>query len=458
MDSEGRVDADASVDGLPAPGDLVAGKHVITRRLEEGGMGVLFVATHKALNQSVAIKFLRPKYARDAASRERFLREARAAAAITSEHAARIQDVDETPAGIPFIVMELLRGADLGKIVEERGRLPFRDAVGYVLEACEAIAEAHAAGVVHRDLKPSNLFLAERSDGTTIVKVLDFGISKSVLRPDDVPEGASLTAPNTLLGSPQYMSPEQVRNAKTVDLRADVWALGVILYELIAGVPPFDADSSAELFAKILSDKPAPIRKLAPDVPSGLSDVVMRCLVKDPAARTRSVGELALALRPFVHPGSEILVDKVGRALARGPDSAGRSLAPRADALGATLIAPSGRAGGPPTVAIVAALTCLALLGALVLGLTNRSPSAAASISAAPPPSSARTTGAPPEPAGLKSESESARAAPPPTAASVVADGSAPKPAVNAPTPPLSRKAGPATGTLKDINQIKLLQ
>jgi serine/threonine-protein kinase len=252
------------------------------------------------------------------------------------------------------------------------------------------------------------------------------------------------------------MSPEQVRNAKTVDLRADVWALGVILYELLAGVPPFDADSSAELFAKILSEKPAPIRKLAPDVPSGLSDVVMRCLVKDPSERTRSVGDLALALRPFVHTGSEALVDKVGRALARGPDSAGPSLGPQADALGATLAAPSGRAGGPASAVIAGGLLGLALLGALVFALRPRAP---APVTLAPPPASASAPLASAEPARLKSESESARAAPPPTAAPVVADGSAPKPAVNAaPTPALSRKAGPATGTLKDINQIKLLQ
>ncbi len=306
---------------VPSPGDVVCGKYVIDRELGEGGMGILFAATHRALHQKVAIKFLKSKYASEAGARERFLREARAAAAITSEHAARIQDVDETDTGLPFIVMELLDGTDLDRLLSDRKRIPALEAVGYVLEACEAIAEAHAAGIVHRDLKPSNLFLAERANGTRIVKVLDFGISKSILQDEEAPSKKSLTAPNTLLGSPQYMSPEQVRNAKTVDARSDVWALGVILYELIAGVPPFECESIPELYAKILASPPTPLRKVVSDAPTGLGEVVASCLAKDVDERVPSVGALAMALAPFAPAGSEARVDRITRALGRGPES-----------------------------------------------------------------------------------------------------------------------------------------
>jgi serine/threonine-protein kinase len=218
----------------------------------------------------------------------------------------------QTDDGVPFLALELLEGADLAQVLAERQPLPVVDVVGWVLQALEAVAEAHSRGIVHRDLKPANLFLARRRDGGEIVKVLDFGISKILALIGTAP---TLTETSSILGSPVYMAPEQLRNAKTVDSRADVWSVGVVLYELLAGHPPFQADNVAELFVAILEHAPASLRSSRSDIPAPLEEVLLRCLARDVDERFADVADLAEALAPFGPPGSEALVTRVRRVL-----------------------------------------------------------------------------------------------------------------------------------------------
>src|SRR5258706_970099 len=249
-----RSMATAPVQEAPVrEGEVLAGKYRIERVLGLGGMGIVVAARHVQLDQHVALKFLLPEALANKDVVQRFAREARAAAKIQSEHVARVIDVGTLDTGSPYMVMEYLEGSDLAHILQERGRLPFYEPVDYVLQACEAIAEAHAAGIVHRDLKPANLFLARRTNGRSIVKVLDFGISKVTKGSQD---DLSLTKTTSLVGSPLYMSPEQMTSARLTDTRSDIWALGVILYELVSGHTPFTAESVTGIVAAILPNEP----------------------------------------------------------------------------------------------------------------------------------------------------------------------------------------------------------
>jgi serine/threonine-protein kinase len=286
------------MEGLPGPGDLVAGKYEIERVLGVGGMGVVVAAMHQQLQERVAIKILLPAMTRPETV-ARFAREARAAAKIKSEYIARVTDVGTLDTGAPYMVMEYLEGSDLSAVVHEKGALPVRDAVEYVLQACEAVAEAHALGIVHRDLKPANLFLARRSGAAPRVKVLDFGISKVMPRADSNPEDHSMTKTRTWLGSPLYMSPEQMRSAKDVDGRSDIWTLGLILFELLTGRVVFDATSFPDLCAQIMHGDPPRLEDVRPDAPAGLGGVIRRCLQKNVEDRYANVGELAMALVEF---------------------------------------------------------------------------------------------------------------------------------------------------------------
>ncbi|MEQ9319647.1 MAG: serine/threonine-protein kinase, partial [Polyangiaceae bacterium] len=258
----------------PAPsvhvGDVLAGKYEVVGHIGEGGMGYVFEGVHRGLNQRVAIKVLQRRKGHDDELIARFEREARAAAKLQSEHTARVMDVDTLADGTPFMVMELLEGHDLEAELCRFGKLPVVEAVDIVLQACSAMAEAHQRGIVHRDLKPPNLFLCERG-GVVTVKLLDFGISKMVTEEDK-----SVTQTSSSLGTPLYMSPEQIRSAKHVDARTDIWSLGVILYELIAGTTPFEADSPTAVIAAITADTPRPLAQTGPDVPVPLSEVVMK--------------------------------------------------------------------------------------------------------------------------------------------------------------------------------------
>jgi serine/threonine protein kinase len=277
-----------------ALGQVVANKYRVDRVIGRGGMGVVFAATDTTLDRRVAMKVLARGAAENADAVERFLREGRAAVKLTSDHVTRVFEVGRD-GGVPFMVMEYLDGRDLAAELERRGPLPVADALGYVLQACEAIAEAHALGIVHRDLKPDNLFLAIRPGGRVAVKVLDFGISKVVL--DD--DRTSLTSTGASLGTPLYMAPEQMRSSRDVDARADVWALGVILYELLTGRPPFLSQSVTELAIVVASDPAQSPRLLRPDLPEGLESVILRCLEKAPGARYPTVDALVKDLEVF---------------------------------------------------------------------------------------------------------------------------------------------------------------
>lgn len=278
-------------------GTTLAGKYRVEDVLGRGGMGVVLGARHAVLGHRVAIKLLTAAASANPTQLARFLREARATLELKSEHVVRVLDEGTTDEGQPFLVMEHLEGEDLHRVLANRGPLPIQEAVEYVLEACDAMVEAHARGIVHRDLKPSNLFLTHRGDGRPLIKVLDFGISK--LAPHDENGEGELTETLAVLGSPGYMAPEQIRSARHADHRADVWGFGVVLFRLLTRKPAFEGEGAMGICAAILSDAPKPIRSLRPEVPEELAGVIGRCLEKDPAHRYQSVTELARALCPF---------------------------------------------------------------------------------------------------------------------------------------------------------------
>jgi eukaryotic-like serine/threonine-protein kinase len=287
-------------DKLPVPeGTVLQGKYQVGRLLGRGGMGVVVAARHLLLDTDVALKFL---LTTEPDVVERFSREARAAARIQSEHVGRVLDVGALPDGSPFMVMEYLAGEDLSRVLE-RGAISVTDAVDYLLQACEAIAEAHALGIVHRDLKPANLFLARRALGRSMVKVLDFGISRGGAT------ASRLTLTGTgVLGSPQYMSPEQWMEARAVDARSDVWSLGVVLYEMIAGHRPFEGNSLAAIFTAIAHGAPPP---LPASIPPALAEAVLRCLEKDQTRRFSDVPSLAVAIAGFGSAASQPLLERI---------------------------------------------------------------------------------------------------------------------------------------------------
>ena len=276
-----------------ASGVHVAGKYRIERPLGSGGMSAVYGAIHIGLEQRVAIKVLHPQFAADLKVVQRFIREAKASARISGEHVGRVIDVGATEEGSPYIALELLEGEDLGDHVDRRGPLPIAEAVDLVLQACDGIARAHAVGIIHRDIKPSNLFLTHRDD-RPCVKVIDFGISKVTSG-----EGHALTQTTEIVGSPQYMSPEQVKASRDVDARTDVWSLGCVLYELLTAKVPFEAQSVMLLGSVILNNRHVSVREHRPEVPLQLSAIVDRCLAKETSARPTSVVELASALAPF---------------------------------------------------------------------------------------------------------------------------------------------------------------
>ncbi len=281
-----------------SPGVLLGGKYRVVRVIGQGGMGTVVLAKHMELGQRFAIKVLSGDLAKDGESVARFLREARACVKLQSDHVVRVSDIGSFEGIGPYIVMEYLKGADLGHILAAQGPLAPTLAVDYVLEALDAIAEAHSLGIVHRDLKPSNLFLAERADGRRIVKVLDFGISKMDPLLEARKPHHKLTATRTVLGSPSYMSPEQLKSSRDVDARADIWSLGVVLYELISGTTPFEAETAGGIFTKVVSEDPRPLGDGHGEAP-GLEQIIRRCLRRKVEERFATVGELALALRPY---------------------------------------------------------------------------------------------------------------------------------------------------------------
>ena len=275
------------------PGDVVAGKYVVDREIAAGGMGLVFSAKHVELDQAVALKFMRAEL-RGQISPSRFTLEARATAKLRSAHVARVFDVGVLDDGTPFMVMELLEGIDLEKLIEERGRLSPDVAAELVTQACEAVAEAHDAGIIHRDLKPANLFLTKTPQGAPFVKVLDFGISKATV---EAPTRA--TAAGQIMGSPPYMSPETLKSSRNANVQSDVWALGVILYELATGRLPFDGEGVGDIALKVHNEEPVWPAILDPSIPNEYDAIVRSCLAKDASRRYGSVIELRDALVAF---------------------------------------------------------------------------------------------------------------------------------------------------------------
>jgi eukaryotic-like serine/threonine-protein kinase len=292
-------------------GEILDGKYRVDAVIGVGGMGVVLRARHLALKDRVALKILQKGASTEAS--ERFFREAQAAARIKSPHVARVLDVGRLPSGSPYIVMEFLDGRDLGRVLADRGPLPVEEAVRYVLETCEALAAAHALGVIHRDVKPSNLFLNRETDGSSTIRVVDFGVSKQT----KASEYSSLTGVESAIGTPSYMSPEQVKSSKTVDARSDVWSIGVVLHELLTARLPFDADSLAGLVALLVdpSAVATPVREHRPDLPEEIEQIILRCLTKDPSERFADVSELAYALSPFAGPEGAVSSARTARIL-----------------------------------------------------------------------------------------------------------------------------------------------
>jgi serine/threonine-protein kinase len=411
------------------PGEVLAGKYRVERVLGRGGMGVVVAAHHLVLEEKVAIKLLLPEAMGNAEAVGRFVREAKAAVRIRNEHVARVSDVGYLESGAPYIVMELLEGVDLGAWLKRSGPLAVDQAVWFVLQACEAIAEAHAVGIVHRDLKPANLFWTQRADGQPCIKVLDFGISKmlSGTSPGD------MTRTNAIIGSPYYMSPEQMHASRNVDARTDVWSMGVILFELLSLKPPFLGESMSELAINVATSPPLALRSLRPEVPAGLEQAIARALEKARDKRWQSIADFAVAIGEFAPPVARTSIDRVVGTLQRAgvtthpppalsaPTLVQSSVTATASSWGQTGRTSSRRA----TIAGIAALGFVVLLvGAVAmfrLGESRGTGAAAAggTSSVAPPPPASSVAAVPPSPS----------VAPPEPSASVAAASSAAPPA-----------------------------
>jgi serine/threonine-protein kinase len=312
------------------PGTVLLDKYRIIRELGMGGMGVVLLAEHVALGTRVALKFLLPEFAVQPDAAQRFVREARAATRIRSEHVARVLDVGSLPGaiaglpaphgpdgaavqqpGVPFIVMEYLDGVDLGRHLKSGVTLSIHEAIDLAVQAAEALAQAHAAGVIHRDVKPANLFLARGADGTPCVKMLDFGIAKVV--EETAQQNLDLTKTRAVMGSALYMSLEQMRSTKTVDYRTDIYSLGITLYELLTHTHPFMAESFSELCVKVSLDPPDPIGRHRPDISDELADVIAQAYARYPDDRYPTVAAFAAALAPFAAAETQALIAAIQR-------------------------------------------------------------------------------------------------------------------------------------------------
>jgi hypothetical protein len=411
------------------PGDVLGGKYEVERVLGEGGMGLVVAARHRELGHRVAIKCLHASALGNEGAVLRFEREARAAAALTSEHVARVIDVERLEDGSPYMVMELLEGEDLQTLLQREGALGIVDTIRFASHAAEGLAEAHSAGIVHRDVKPSNLFVTRRKKGNAVVKVLDFGIAKNVSDAAD----RNLTATQALLGSPQYMSPEQVRESKNLDARTDVWALGVTMYECLAGKKPFDAPSMVDLCFAIVHADPPSLYAVRPDVPPKLEAVILKCLAKNPDERYATMGDVQDDLMLILsHVSGDVSASSVRFAQARAaalsqrtPDAFAATTAGSARVETGSLAGVVNAAAIPsaPSAArgrltlVVASVGTFLALGAFALALRPREPASASPVA----PSTAGAAAEPPlsHPADASAHEvpPSAAAAPPVTPA-----------------------------------------
>jgi len=289
-------DGSAESERDPMAGRVLGGRYRLIERLGQGGMGTVYRALHTLMDKQVAVKILRAEMATDGEAVARFHREARSASRLDHDHCIRVMDFGQSDDGLLYLVMELLDGVSLGQVVR-RGPVPAARAAAIGVAVAEALQHAHENGIVHRDLKPDNVYLARRRRGSELVKVLDFGLAKLM---SDAQLGPSITRDGTVFGTPEYMAPEQAEGEK-LDGRTDVYALGVILYQLVTGDVPFRAGNFVALLTKQVSEKPLPLRQRRPDldIPVGLEDVILTCLEKRASDRFATAEALAEALGPF---------------------------------------------------------------------------------------------------------------------------------------------------------------
>jgi len=431
---------------MVAPGEILGGKYQAERILGQGGMGLVIAARHLNLDQRVAIKLLNQEHLGQPLIVERFLREARASVRLRSEHVARVLDAGRFEDGTPYLVMEYLEGRDLAAELSEVHHLPVAAAVDFVLQVCEAVAEAHHAGIIHRDLKPANMFVTRDADGAPMIKVLDFGISKVT---DDA--SSDLTHTKMVMGSPPYMSPEQLRMSRGVDPRSDVWSLGVVLYELVSGRRPFVGETLTDLVLRISTDPPEP---LAANAPPGLEAAIARCLAKAPADRYANMAELAAAVAPFAGPRGLGRAQRIrrraptGTPIESGPPAAGADARTTLSGATGTLDpgAPRSRAAMIGGAAIVAAVIAVIAVAAVWSG--GSAGPAGAGPAVPPPAAAAAPAPAVAPPAAPAVAPPTAPAVPRPTAAASPSAVVAPPTAVAAPPAAPARPTpapGPAT-------------
>ena len=419
-------------------GEIVAEKYRVERMLGSGGMGYVVAARHLSLDQLVAIKFLTKGALEDAEATARFKREAKAASRLRNDHVTKVFDVGVHDNDEPFIVMEYLDGSDLGAIAKQRGVLAVSEAAEYVLQACEALAEAHAFGIIHRDVKLANLFLTRTASGWPLVKVLDFGVSKTLVNAE---AQGDVTKTAAMLGSPKYMSPEQMNDARSVDGRADVWSLGVVLYRLVTGQQPFAGDTIGRLCMAVLSHDPPPVSAHRPDTPAAFSAVVARCLEKDRARRFSNVAELAAALGAFcVDPErTEATIARIASVLGVQPPPLGWMPPSLPEGTDPAWTAPKD--GAPktrPELVLAAAIAALvvALAGVAFVMLRKTPQSAPVVATSAPPTTDTAPAVTPPPPTAI--------VAPPPIVTAAASETPSKQPP--APRKPKKPATAPANG------------
>jgi serine/threonine-protein kinase len=408
----------------PAVGTIIADKYRVESVLGEGGMGVVVRATHLVLQQSVAIKFLRSRENVDADTVRQFVGEAQVAARVQGDHVVKIHDVALLPDGTPYIVMEHLEGLTLAAILADRGALSVRESVRYGSQICEALVEAHAAGIVHGDLKPENIYIVGGGDTPRRVKLFDFGISRIL-------NGSGSGERGVIVGTPAYMAPEQFEGAAEVG--SDLWAVGVLIYEMLNGLPPFRGDTFEKTREQVRGGRATPLGRL--DMPAGLNDIIAHCLEKAPAARYANAMDLASALEEYLPVESSI--ERYQRVAMRGKQNTSQRVAP-------TVILPDRKKGqGTWGVAALGLVVVVGLVVALLIARARSHPAPSADTVAAKAPPSAPPSVSGREPPSLSIEPSTA---PPEPTASVVPVS--PSPSISA-SPSTSTSATAPSPSLK---------